>query len=622
MAVFAVGGYGRGVLAPSSDVDLLFIRSYKLTPWAESVIEYMLYALWDMGLKVGHSFRTLDECIKLAKTDQTIRTAILDRRFLFGDQVLATRLDARFDADVVAGKGADFVADKLRERNARHNRDGDSRYRVEPNIKEGKGGLRDLQTLFWLAKFIHGGRTLEEVLRNAAFTKADASAFQRAARFLWTVRCHLHYLTGRSEDRLTFDLQPEMAARMGYVAKGGYSGVERFMKRYFLAAKDVGALTRILCAKLEADEQKKPTGLMRFMPPPAPKPLKAKGFVLDGGRLSIVGPEIFQSDPRNLLRLFKLADDEGVDIHPDAMSAARRNVSKLKASYRKDDEARALFLSAATSKRHPGVSLKLMNEAGVLGKYLPEFGRIVAQTQFNMYHHFTVDEHTLKAVETLNDIEIGEAKDLHPLSTELFPKLDHRRALYLAMLLHDTGKGQGDQQIEGAKAARAACRRLGLPKEEAELVAWLVGNHLEMSDTAQRRDISDPATIAQFAKLVGSVERLRLLLILTVADIRAVGPGVWNAWKGQLLRDLYFATEAALRGGRADEESVRRQLARRAEAARAELKASIGELPKALEGVEDAYWVTFDQPTLAWHAAALRSADADVTAGARVDTVR
>ncbi|MDZ4761574.1 MAG: [protein-PII] uridylyltransferase [Alphaproteobacteria bacterium] len=622
MAVLAVGGYGRGVLAPSSDVDLLFLRKYKQTAWAESVIEYMLYALWDMGLKVGHSFRTIEDCIKLSREDVTIRTAILDRRLLFGDRAVAEKLSERFSRDIVAGRGSEFVAAKLAERDQRHEREGGSRYRVEPNIKDGKGGLRDLQTLYWLAKYIHGGETLVEVLDNSAFTPQDKAAYLREARFLWTVRCHLHFLTGRPEERLSFDLQPEMAARMGYTARLNVTSVERFMKRYFLGAKEVGALTRILCAKLEAEEKKRPGGRARLIPPPAARPLKEPGFVIDQGRLSIVSPGVFETDPRNLLRLFAIACERGLDIHPDAMTSARRSLGVLTRDLRHDREARALFLDIVAGPHHPGRVLPLMNEAGVLGRFVPEFGRIVAQTQFNMYHHYTVDEHTLKAVETIHDIERGNFRDTHPLSTALFPKIQNRRALYLAMLLHDTGKGIGDQQVEGAKVARTASLRLGLPEEEAELVAWLVGNHLEMSDTAQRRDISDPQTISGFAERVGTLERLRLLLVLTVADIRAVGPGVWNGWKGQLLRDLYHATEAALRGGRTDEASVRAQVAIRAERGRAALKEKVGAASPVLLSVEDAYWVQFGVEAQARHAVALAGSDAPVLVSSSVDADR
>ncbi len=619
MSVLAVGGYGRSALAPSSDVDLLFLRTYKQTAWAESVIEFMLYALWDLGLKVGHAFRTIDECIRLSKEDYTIRTAILDRRYLFGDVEISNELDQRFQKDIVDGRAAEFVQAKLEERDRRVSKEGNSRFRVEPNVKEGKGGLRDLQTLFWLAKYIHGGKNFDEVLKNQVFSKSDASIFRREARFIWTVRCHLHYVAGRAEDRLSFDLQPEIASRMGFVDKAGMSGVERFMKRYFIAAKEVGALTRILCAKLEAIEEKKPSGLLRFLPAPTAKPLEDSRYVLDAGRVSYASVDVVKDDPLNLIRLFNVADDDGYDIHPNAIAIIRDNLRLLKVSYRKDKEAQQLFLDVVTSPDHPGTTLKIMNETGVLGRFLPEFGRIVGQTQFNMYHHYTVDEHTIRAVEAMNDVERGELADEHPLSTQIFSKIQHRRALYLAMLLHDTGKGQGDQQIEGAKTARTACLRLGMEPEEAELVAWLVGNHLEMSDTAQRRDISDPRTISTFAKKVGTVERLRLLLVLTVCDIRAVGPDVWNSWKGQLLRELYYATEAALRGGRADEKSIKSQISVRAETARESLKNQIGELPSIFAKLEDAYWISFETDIHAWHAAAISKALSSSVADARIE---
>ncbi|MBB36602.1 MAG: [protein-PII] uridylyltransferase [Hirschia sp.] len=622
MAVLAVGGYGRSALAPSSDVDLLFVRTYKQTPWAESVIEYMLYMLWDLGLKVGHSFRTIDECIRLSKEDVTIQTAMLDRRFLFGDEQIADKLTERYNREIVEGGGAAFVAAKLEERDRRIAKQGGSRYRVEPNIKDGKGGLRDLQTLFWLARFLHGGANFDKVLANAAFTRREAAVFRREARFLWTVRCHLHFLAGRPEERLSFDLQPEMAARLDFVDKGGMSAVERFMKRYFLAAKEVGALTRLLCARLEAQEQKRPSGLLRFLPTPAPKPLKDDRFILEAGRVSVTTTDIFEDDPKNMFRLFIEADKAGLDVHPEAMRAVRDYSRRITKTFRADNEAKELFLELATSPDHPGTTLKLMNETGLLGRFLPEFGRIVCQTQFNMYHHFTVDEHTLRAVDIMNEIERGRKAEDHPLSTEIFPKIRNRRALYLAMLLHDTGKGQGDQQIEGERTAREACLRLGLPKDEAELVAWLVGHHLEMSDTAQRRDISEPVTIVEFAKLVGSVEKLRLLLVLTVCDICAVGPGVWNAWKGQLLRELYYAAEAALSSGGAVEQAVRDQMRARAEDSRAALRKSIGEVPRELDVLEDAYWNTFDAEYLAWHARTVGGVGNGVAAGARVDIGR
>ncbi len=613
-AVLAVGGYGRGQLAPSSDIDLLFLRGYKQNAWIESVTEYMLYMLWDMGLKVGHASRTVDESLRLARQDHTIQTALLEARLIVGDKALAQNLRERFQRDVVAKTHAAFVAAKLKERDERHTRAGASRYMVEPNIKEGKGGLRDLHTLFWLARHRYGFEKPKEFVDAGVFTAEEMNIARRSEEFLLTVRCHLHYLTGRAEERLSFDVQPEMASRMGYGKRGDQTGVERFMKRYFLIAKQVGQLTRALCAKLEAEHVKPaPIGLKRGASEGrADIWTDAPGFRVDGYRVNVDRPDVLD-DPVNLIRLFQIADQRDLDVHPALIGEAAKRLKRITPSVRRDPKAIEAFLSVAASDRHPGAALRLMNEAGVLGRFLPEFGRIVAQMQFNMYHHFTVDEHTLRAVDFIADIEKGRLQDDHPLASEIFSKIIHRRALYLAMLLHDTGKGIGDQQIEGEKSARGACERLGLPAEEVDLVGWLVRHHLDMSDFAQKRDIGDPRTVAQFAEIVGSPERLRLLLVLTVADIRAVGPGVWNGWKGQLLRDLYHLTEAALLGGRSDEAGIAAQLAERALAAKEKLAAEIGAdgvaaLSGWLDRFEDAYWLAFDHEALRWHSRELLAA--------------
>ncbi|MEM9180383.1 MAG: [protein-PII] uridylyltransferase [Pseudomonadota bacterium] len=612
LAVFATGGYGRSVLAPSSDIDLLFIRAYKASPHAESVIEYMLYALWDMGLKVGHAFRTPQECVRLAKEDVTIKTSLLDARYLFGDRDLADETRDLFNRQAVIGRDAEFIADKLEERDNRHARQGNARYLVEPNVKESKGGLRDLQTLFWIVKHMHpdSTATLEDVMTTNVFTEHEYHLFMRAARFLWTVRCHLHYITGRPEERLSFDLQPEIAARMGYQDRGEQLGVERFMKRYFLAAKDVGGLTRILAAKLEAQQKAKPEGWRRFLPgSSSSKPLEDPNFALTGNRIDFADPQTIQDDPVLMLRLFQMADQQGVDVHPDALAVATRNEKLIHAKNRSNPEMVAVFLDILLESENLGLTLNRMNEAGVLGRFLPEFGGIVAQTQFNMYHHYTVDEHTIRAMEHIARMDQGE--DGFALAKQLYGKIENRRALYLAMLLHDTGKGLGDQQIEGMKTARQACRRLGLDEAETELVAWLVGNHLEMSETAQKRDIADPRTIVTFAEKVMDLEHLRLLYILTVADIRAVGPNVWNTWKGQLLGDLYHNTEAALRGGRTDESSVTAELKDRAESNRSLVMDHLGSLPRVMLEMDEAYWTGFDAETLIEHGKRL-SNDEDV----------
>ena len=609
LALMAVGGYGRGALAPFSDIDLLFVRPYKQTPHAESVIEYMLYALWDLGFKVGHASRTIDECLRLSREDFTIRTSILEARRLTGDEDLASELIRRFQADVVKGTGTEFVAAKLKERDERHARAGSSRYMVEPNVKEGKGGLRDLNTLFWIAQYLHPGEPIERVMQLEMFERREVRTFLRAFDFLWAVRSHLHFATGRPEERLSFDLQPEIARRMGYGDRGDAPAVERFMRRYFLVAKEVGTLTRVFAAKLEAEQVKSaPKGISRLLPgrrSPKAKPLDEPGFHELGGRLNVDGPVTFESDPVNLLRLFRIADRRNLDLHPDAFTLANRAAPLITSAVRRDRHAAKVFLDVLARGRDPQRTLTLMNEAGVLGRFIPEWGRIVAQMQFNMYHSYTVDEHTLRAVGVIADIAAGRLGQDHPLSTQIMPLIDDREALFLAMLLHDTGKGgAGGQEKAGARAARQACERLGLERSKIELVAWLVEHHLVMSDYAQKRDVSDPRTVADFAKIVETPERLRLLLVLTTADIRAVGPGVWNGWKGQLMRELYMATEAVFRGGRGSDAAA--ALKRYYENAAYDARVRVAKLDTGAEpwadSMEDAYLSAFSPEEVVAHA--------------------
>ena len=624
LALMAVGGYGRGTLAPYSDIDLLFVRPYKQTAHAESVIEYMLYALWDLGFKVGHASRTVEECVKLSREDFTIRTSILEARRLAGDEKLAEDLRKRFLNDVVKGTGAEFVAAKLKERDERHARAGASRYMVEPNIKEGKGGLRDLNTLFWIAQYLNPGQSIEKVMQLEMFERREVRTFIQAFDVLWAVRSHLHFATGRPEERLTFDLQPEIARRMGYGDRPDNPAVERFMRRYFLIAKEVGALTRVFAAKLEAEQVKsRPSGISRLLPRRRPKrnQLDAPGFHELGGRLAIDDAGAFESDPTNLLRMFKIADERNLDLHPDAFTAATRAMGLITSGVRRDRHAAKVFLDILARGRDPQRTLTLMTEAGVLGRYLPEFGRIVAQMQFNMYHSYTVDEHTLRAVGYIAEIAAGRLAEEHPLATAIMPLIADREALLLAMLLHDTGKGGvGGQEKAGARAARQACERLGLERSKIELVAWLVEHHLVMSDTAQKRDVSDPRTVTDFAEIVETPERLRLLLVLTVADIRAVGPGVWNGWKGQLLRELYSATEAVFRGGRGSDAAaaIRRYHENLAYDARVRIAKADPAAEVWADAMEDAYFSAFTDGEVVAHAALSRRAGNGAAAEGRV----
>ena len=581
LALLAVGGYGRGELAPYSDIDLLFLRVWKEGSHIESVIEFVLYSLWDLGFKVGHASRALDETLKLARADHTIMTAMLEFRYLAGDTKLAEQLKVRIDHELLKGPLHEFITHKLSEREMRHAKGGDARFVVEPHVKEGKGGLRDLNSMLWVAKALSGDSGSKSLDRpidwgplDPWLTDNERRAFERAFAFLWRIRIHLHEINRRGEDRLSFDTQPEIARRMGFISHSGDPAVERFMRRYFTVTREVGGLTRIFCTKLD-QAQKRPLAILGqwlqsgrnlITRPVIP------GFTIQDNRLGLATPDLFAKDPLAIFALFTQADRLGHDIHPDAFTAVTRNLGQVTTAFRRDPEAAKRFLEILVQGKSPYRTLSLMTETGFLGRYIPEFGHIVGQTQFNMYHAYTVDEHTLRAIGIIRDIELGKHKADHPLASQLIKQLADKETLYLAMLMHDTGKGSDEgQEIGGEATSRRAAKRLGLATWQVEQSGWLVRHHLGLSDFAQKRDVSDPDTVAAFAKIVETPERLRLLLILTVADIRAVGPGVWNGWKGQLMRDLWSATEALFRGGRNPDDTEQIRLEREDKASRRRL---------------------------------------------------
>ena len=614
MAVVATGGYGRGLMAPGSDVDLLFLLPYKQTAWGESVVEYVLYILWDLKFKVGHAVRTVPQCVRLAKEDMTIRTALLDSRFILGDAPLFADLETHFQQEVVHGSARDFIEAKLAERDERHLQSGESRYRVEPNIKDGKGGLRDLHTLHWLAKYVHGESPGAVSMEAGVFDAEEYHTYRKCDDFLWTIRCHLHFLAGRAEERLTFDVQESMAERLGYTSHGGLRAVERFMKHYFLVAKDVGDLTRVLCSSLEMQLLSTAPSLNTLLSPQSwrmRRRLRAMtDFRIDNGRINVASDDAFARDPVNLIRLFAYADRYNVMIHPAAIRLLRHSLRLIDDKVRNNKEANRVFLEMLTQKNNPEIALRLMNESGVLGRFIPDFGRVIAMMQFNMYHHYTVDEHLLRTVGMLSEVETGQTSDLHPLSFKIFPSIENRRALYVAAFLHDVAKGRReDHSIAGARIARELGPRLGLTPAETEIASWLIENHLVMSNFAQTRDLNDPKTIRDFADIVQSLERLKLLLVLTVADICAVGPGVWNGWKGQLMRTLYFEVEPILSGGHS-------QIGRgeRIQAAKDELRAQLSdwtasEVERFIDRHYDDYWLRTDVGKQVQHAHLMHEQD-------------
>ena len=547
LALIAVGGYGRGEMAPQSDVDLLFLTPYKITPWAESVIESMLYILWDLKLKVGHASRTVKDCIRLAGEDYTIRTSLVEYRFLAGDAALADELGTRLWEDLFKSTAAEFIEAKLEERAERHRKQGGQRYVVEPNVKEGKGGLRDLQSLFWISKYVNGVKDAAELVNLGVFTEDEFETFVQAEDFLWAVRCHLHLIAGRAMDQLTFDLQVEVAAAMGYTDHGGRRGVEHFMQAYFRQATHVGELTRIFLTALEANHVKSEPMLVRLLA----RRKKAKApYAIKQNRITVADEAAFFSDNLNMLRIFEEALRTGTLIHPDAMRLLAANLHVIDEDMRNNREARRIFIDLMLKHGNPERGLRRMNELGVLSAFIPEFAPIVAMMQFNMYHHYTVDEHTIQVISNLAQIERKELIEELPVASGILERGINRKVLYVALLLHDIGKGRDeDHSILGAQIARKVAPRLGLNKKDCETVEWLIRYHLLMSDVAQKRDISEPRTVRGFANMVKSVERLDLLTVLTVCDIRGVGPDTWNNWKAVLIRNLYKATKSALETG-------------------------------------------------------------------------
>jgi [protein-PII] uridylyltransferase len=547
MAILGVGGYGRREMAPYSDVDLLFLSPWKITPWAEGITETMLYLLWDLKLKVGHASRTVKDCLRLGREDVTIRTALLEHRHIAGDQGLAADLDARLWSDLFSTTGPEFIEAKLAERAERHRRQGGQRYVLEPNVKEGKGGLRDLQTLYWIGKHLHRVPSAEGLVGAGLLSREEFDSFAEAEDFLWAARCHLHYITGRAMDVLTFDLQVEVAARMGYRDTAGRRAVEHFMQDYFRLATRVGELTRIFLTELEARHAKREASLFGIFK--RTKQVK-KGYKLVQGRLDLTDPAAFLADKLNLLRVFEEALRTGYLLHPNVMRLLAANLALIDDEMRENSEAQGIFLDLLLKHGNPERPLRRMNELGVLSAFIPEFEPIVAMMQFNVYHHYTVDEHIIQTISCLAQIERGELVEELPVASGILKEGVNRRVLYVALLLHDIGKGRPeDHSILGAQIARRVAPRLGLDPEECETVEWLVRYHLLMSDMAQKRDIGDPRTVRDFAKAVKTKKRLDLLTVLTVCDIRGVGPGTWNNWKAMLLRQLYKQTAEALEGG-------------------------------------------------------------------------
>ena len=562
LAIIATGGYGRGKLSPGSDIDLLFLMPFKKTAWAENITEHLLYFLWDLGLKIGHASRNINECIALSAQDQTITTSLLDARYICGDKEVNDVFEKKFRKKISKRSSKEFIDAKLEERENRHNKEGQSRYLVEPNVKNSKGGLRDLESLSWMTNFCFHAPKPDQMISNGVLTKNEAEIFKRCEDYLWAVRCQLHFLDKNPNDIINFNIQPEMANRLGYNDRGGLKNVERFMKHYFLTAKEVGDLTRIICSVLE-ERQKNKNSLISFMRNFFDVPARyvysggGLGFYITKGRLNISNNEVFEKDPTKIILFFYVMEKNNLFAHPYAIRAIRKSSKNIDNRLKNHIKTNDLFTNILC-RPNAEKTLRAMNESGVLGKFIPDFGKIVGLMQFNMYHHYTADEHLIKAVGELNKIFHNQNDDFEILNTFNLND-DEKKILSLAIFFHDIAKGrENDHSLEGQKVVKKMAKRLNLTLKDEELISWLVRDHLVMSDFAQKRDISDPITIRDFAEKVQTTKRLKLLFILTVADIRSVGPGVWTEWKGELLSNLYHNTFLALTGGYSESENLNR----------------------------------------------------------------
>ena len=627
LSMAATGGYGRATLAPFSDIDLLFLTDAKASPRVERAVEFILYFLWDLGLKVGHATRSIPECLAAAKADVTIRTSMLDARCIAGDRALFADFQKAFRADCAADGPADYIHAKQAERAARHRRFGDTPFMVEPNVKEGRGGLRDLQTLYWVSRYVFNTFAMSELVGKDApgggiLTETEARACRRAWEYLWTVRFHLHYVAGRAEERLTFDFQPVIGARMGYTKHGRQDGVERFMRHYFLVVREVSRVTGVL----------EPALVRAALGPPAiaketDAALIEAGFVLADGKILFAPGRDPDKDPTSIFRILLFARDKGLELHPLALRMLIRSAN-LAADLRGNKTAAALFLNLLCGGEDNGGDrscdsarwLTLLNETGVLGRYLPDWRRIVGQMQFDTYHVFTVDVHTVQAIKVLNTIEAGDLVEIAPVASALIDQVQSRRALYVALLLHDIAKGRGGDHSElGAEIALHVGPALGLTAEETEMVSWLVLHHLLLSQTAFSRDIDDPKTILDLADTIQSPERLRLLLILTVSDIRAVSPKVWNGWKATLLRELYARVAEVLEGGLSTTERDARISRVKDMVSGLLADFSPADREEFLSLGYPSYWLGFDPESIERHARMIRDAkrrDAPLTVNA------
>ena len=610
-ALVAVGGYGRGELHPGSDVDIMLLLPDELPEGAEESLSAFFTALWDIGLEIGHSARTLAQCREEAAADLSVATTLMEARLLTGPAHLFAAMQ-----DIIAPEhmwpSDRFFEEKRKEQIVRHHRYHDTAYNLEPNVKGSPGGLRDIQMIGWVAKRHFGAATLAELVSHDFLTPVQLQRLEEGQAFLWRIRFGLHILTGRREDRLLFDHQKNLAEMLGYEDAAYTLGVEQLMQRYYRTVMDLSRLNEMLLQLFEE---------AILMDPQAPAEPLNERFQIKNGFLQTVDDRVFRDDPCALLELFLLLQQnpEIRGVSAFTVGLIKRNLYLIDDEFRQNPRNHRLFLSILRADEGVTHELRRMNLYGVLGLYIPAFGRIVGRMQYDLFHQYTVDEHTLFVVSNLRRFALSRYNEEFPQCSEIMQALEQPEIAYLSGLFHEIAKGRGGDHSElGAVDAEAFCLEHGLSKYEAGIVAWLVRNHLVLSMTAQKKDIHDPDVINEFATHVGDPLHLDYLYLLTVADVRGTDPKLWNSWKAQLFQDLYLLTRRALRRGLANPIDRDLLLAEKSEKARTILR-DRGISDADIDGVwtllNDNYFLKHRVREITWHTEWLTDSDTESAIG-------
>lgn len=627
IAVVATGGYGRAQLAPLSDIDLLILHSGVEEEALKTFVNALLYPLWDGGLTVGQGVHTPQSAVNFASKDMTAMTAFLDARLVTGDEKLFKDFTSKFDMLRWRMKSK-FVKAKKQEQENRHDNSNQSRYLSEPDLKEGKGGLRDIHVILWIYRALYGRALGDAPKRGAIFRPADAQSLKKAERFLLSLRVHLHDLRGRADERLTFDIQPALAERLGYADRADMSAAERMMKHYFVTAVEIGRLTRIFWARLEEENAK----LLDRAPAPLPKTLSSDeagdkvNLRIKNGRLDFNNAAAAGKNTIDLFRYFRaFAKRADIDFHPDALDLISKNSISITSSVRRDPEVAKLFVASISTARDPVKLLRVMSETGLLGKYVPSFGQITGRVEYGLFRRYSLDEHVFQAIGTLTKIRLGQLTDEHPISAAILEDAPNKAAFYIAILLHQSGWSLKDRTEANAEALiERVARRLGVSDEEAGAIAFAAARPLYMVEIAHRRDLGEAEAIAEFAARVGSPERLRMLLVLTVCHLRAMSEEAWDEWTRKQISALYLGAEAWFRGG---SPALEKWMEARAARTRKDAEQALADWPKAdraafMDRLSDATLALIDPETFSRAAELARSEEASgVAVSVREDGV-